>query len=290
MPELPEVEGVVRSLGPAAIGRTVRDVAISDTIIKSKSEAKEAILKNISPEEFTDRMRGMRILNVTRRSKYIYFHLEKEGVPALLVSHLGMSGAWFAVADLEDVTEDKFRRHVHVVLEMEDGGLLVFADIRRFGELRLIGREADHPPLLAMAPEPFDEEAEGHFLELSASRKYRDKPIKETIMDGHVISGCGNIYATEALFRMGIHPARRTSRISMERRSELFRAIVEILAEAVEAGGSSISDYRNINGEAGAMQDRLQMYGKKKCPACGSPTKRRTIGGRTSVYCPKCQH
>ncbi|MET3575960.1 bifunctional DNA-formamidopyrimidine glycosylase/DNA-(apurinic or apyrimidinic site) lyase [Bhargavaea ullalensis] len=290
MPELPEVEGVVRSLGPAAAGRTVRDAVISETIVRSKAESKEAILKNISPEEFVFRMRGMQVLRVTRRSKYIYFHLEKNGESFLLVSHLGMSGAWFAVGSLDEVTEGKFRRHIHVIFEMEDGGLLVYADIRRFGELRLIGEESDHPPLLAMAPEPFDEEAEGHFLELSASRKYRDKPIKETIMDGHVISGCGNIYATEALFRMGIHPARKTGRISMERRAKLFRSIVEILREAVEAGGSSISDYRNINGQAGSMQDRLRMYGKKHCPDCGSETKRRTIGGRTSVYCPKCQH
>jgi formamidopyrimidine-DNA glycosylase len=290
MPELPEVEGVVRSLAPAASGRTIRDIAVSDTIIRSKSEAKEAILKNISPDEFAGRMRGMTITDVTRRSKYIYFHLEKNGESHLLVSHLGMSGAWFAVNDIDEVKEEKFRRHIHVIFGMEDGGLLAYADIRRFGELRLIGEESDHPPLLAMAPEPFDEAAAGHFLSFCRTPKYAGKPIKETIMDGKVISGCGNIYATEALFRTGIHPGRKTGRISEKRLERLFAEIRQVLGEAIEAGGSSISDYRNINGEAGGMQERLRMYGRKSCPECGAETKRVTIAGRTSVYCPKCQH
>ena len=289
MPELPEVEGVVRSLAPAASGRTIRKVAVSDTIIKSKSEAKEAILKNLSPEEFAGRMRGMTITNVTRRSKYIYFHLDKDGDTHLLVSHLGMSGAWFAVSDIDEVREEKFRRHIHVIFGMEDGGLLAYADIRRFGELRLIGAESDYPPLLAMAPEPFDESAAGHFLDLCRTPKFAGKPIKETIMDGKVISGCGNIYATEALFRTGIHPGRKTGRISIKRLERLFAEIRQVLGEAIEAGGSSISDYRNINGEAGGMQDRLRMYGRQNCPDCGAQTKRMTIAGRTSVYCPKCQ-
>ena len=109
-------------------------------------------------------MMGMAIVNVTRRSKYIYFDVKKEGITYLLVSHLGMSGAWFAVNSIDEVTELKFRRHIHVIFEMEDGGLLVYSDIRRFGELRLLESEADHPPLLKMAPEPFDEDACGHYL------------------------------------------------------------------------------------------------------------------------------
>ena len=108
-------------------------------------------------------------------------------------------------------------------------------------------------------------------------------------MDGHVISGCGNIYATEALFRMKIHPGRTTERISLKRKQELFEAIVDILQESIDAGGSSISDYRNINGESGSMQNRLKMYGRKVCPECGTETKSMKIGGRTSVYCPNCQ-
>lgn len=289
MPELPEVEGVVRSLAPESIGRTISNITVSEIVIKSKEQGKEAIIKGSATSDFIENMEHMTIVNVTRRSKYIYMNLEKEGETYLLVSHLGMTGAWFVVNSLEEITELKFRKHVHVIFNMKDGGLLVYSDIRRFGELRILNEEADHPPLLKMAPEPFDEGACEHFLMLCELPKYKEKPIKEVIMDGQVISGCGNIYATEALFRMKIHPIRKAGRISVKRKEELFYTIVDILLESIEAGGSSISDYRNVNGEAGAMQNRLQMYGRKSCPICYTETKRQKIGGRTSVYCPKCQ-
>lgn len=289
MPELPEVEGVVRALAPIARGRTIQEVIVSDTVIKSKQLGKEAVIKGITTEDFILEMAGMTILDVTRRSKYIYFHLRKNSNTCLLVSHLGMTGAWFTVNTVEEITEAKFRKHVHVIFKLEDGGLLVYSDIRRFGELRLLGCEADHPPLLKMAPEPFASEARHHFLEWASTPKYACKPIKEVIMDGQVLSGCGNIYATEALFKMHIHPGRTAERISLRRKNELFDDIVAILQESIDAGGSSISDYRNINGEAGTMQDRLKMYGRKVCPVCGTATKSMKIASRTSVYCPKCQ-
>lgn len=288
MPELPEVEGVVRSLRPVAIGRTIRKVRISETVYRSKSEGKDAVLKGIDPDEFIRRMEGMKILDIVRRSKYIYFRLEKGDTEYLLVNHLGMTGAWFVVDGISDIEEEKFRKHTHVIFESEEG-LLVFSDIRRFGEMRLIRSESDYPPLLLMAPEPFDDMALSYFLSMCDLPKYKEKPIKEVIMDGHVISGCGNIYATEALFRMGIRPSRKVKMISKARKEELFMTIVEILNESIEAGGSTISDYRNINGGAGGMQHRLKMYGRKKCTTCGSPTKSLQIGGRTSVFCPKCQ-
>lgn len=289
MPELPEVEGVVRALAPESIGRTISNITVSEIVIHSKEQGKEAIIKGSTTSDFIENMERMTIVNVTRRSKYIYIKLEKEGETYLLVSHLGMTGAWFVVNSLEEITELKFRKHAHVIFTMKDGGLLVYSDIRRFGELRILNEEADHPPLLNMAPEPFDKNACDHFLALCELPKYQGKAIKEVVMDGQVISGCGNIYATEALFRMKIHPNRKVSRISAKRRRELFNTIVDILLESIEAGGSSISDYRNINGEAGAMQNRLEMYGQKSCPVCYAETKTMQIGGRTSVYCSKCQ-
>lgn len=289
MPELPEVEGLVRALAPEAIGRTIKDVTISNVVIESKERGREAIIKGMSTDDFIDQMKNMTIVNVSRRSKYIYLDLVKDQMNYLLVSHLGMSGAWFIVNSIEEVTELKFRRHIHVVFTMADGGLLVYSDIRRFGELRLLEVEADHPPLLKMAPEPFNEEACQHFLDLALLPKYARKPIKEVIMDGQVISGCGNIYATEALYQMKIHPGRTVERISLKRKKELFHVIVDVLQESIDAGGSSISDYRNINGESGSMQDRLEMYGRKACPSCHTETKSMKIGGRTSIYCPKCQ-
>lgn len=288
MPELPEVEGVVRQIRPAASNRTIRSVHVSDVIRLSKANGKEAIIKVMGVEDFIDRLTDAEILQVERRSKYIYFTMHKDQ-SFLLVNHLGMSGAWFHVKELADITEDKFRRHAHVTFELDDDSLLVFSDIRRFGEMRLLEDESGFPPLLLMAPEPFEPVALAHFLDLAESSRFKDKPIKEVIMDGQVISGCGNIYATEALFAMKIHPNRAASRISRKRKVELFEKIVAILLESIEAGGSTISDYRDINGESGSMQNRFGMYGKKQCTACGTPTKSLKIGGRTSVYCPACQ-
>lgn len=289
MPELPEVEGLVRSLQPIVTGKIIQSVDVSETIITSKANGKEAIIKGADVESFRKALPQKTIERIERRSKYIYFHLTKDGLPELLVSHLAMSGAWFYVKNLHEIVEEKFKRHVHVIFHFEEGDMLVYADIRRFGELRLLESEADYPPLLLMAPEPFDHGALEHFLEMSILPKYENKAIKEFIMDGHVVSGCGNIYATEALFNMRIHPARKVKRISKERRIQLFNEIVLVLLDSIEHGGSSISDYRSINGEAGNMQNRLQMYGKKSCPICGTKTKQKTIAGRTSTYCGICQ-
>lgn len=289
MPELPEVEGVLRSLQPIVTGKTIKSVDVSKTIYTSKANGKEAIIKGLDVEQFRLALPGVKIDHLERRSKYIYFHLMKNGYAHMLVSHLGMSGAWFYVKNLHEIIEDKFKRHAHVTFHFEEGDMLVYADIRRFGELRLLEKEADYPPLLLMAPEPFDQYALDHFLHMSALPKYENKAIKEFIMNGHIISGCGNIYATEALFRMKMHPARKVKRISRERKIQLFQEIVIVLLDSIENGGSTISDYRSINGESGNMQNRLQMYGKKECLVCGSKTKQKTIGGRTSTYCPVCQ-
>lgn len=288
MPELPEVEGVVRQIRPVSIGKKIDAVTVSDVIRLSKENGKEAIIKRIEADRFIQQLTGAQIMRVERRSKYIYFTLRK-GNEFLLVNHLGMSGAWFYVDQLEAIPEEKFRRHVHITLLLSDGNILAFSDIRRFGEMRVLQEEAEFPPLLLMAPEPFDKGALEHFLAMAESPKYKSKAIKELIMDGQIISGCGNIYATEALFKMKIHPNRAASRISQKRKIDLFSSIVAILAESIEAGGSTISDYRNVNGESGTMQNRFGMYGKKQCAICGTMTKTLKIGGRASVYCPSCQ-
>lgn len=289
MPELPEVEGVVRALRPVVEGKTIERVTTSSTIQTSYENGKESIVKKSSPQTFAKALVGMQITEIERRAKYIFFHLMREGNRYLFVNHLGMTGAWFTVNTLAEITEDKFRRHAHVIIQFTDKQLLVYADIRRFGECRLIEKISDHPPLLKMAPEPFVKEAEDFFIEQSEKTKYANKAIKEVIMDGQVISGCGNIYATEALFTMKINPLRKTSQISESSKRLLFHAIVNILQESIDFGGSSISDYRNINGEAGTMQNRLKMYGRKQCPICQSETTQVSIGGRTSTYCDNCQ-
>lgn len=290
MPELPEVEGVVRALKPEIEGRTIESVKLSETIHLGFSEGKQCIVKQAEPDAFEATLAHMTITKVVRRSKYIFFHLLKDDVPYYLVSHLGMTGAWFVVDSPENISEAKFKKHIHATFRLTDGGYLVYSDIRRFGELRLLANLEDHAPLTKMAPEPFDDDASDFFIAKTLLPKYEKKSVKEVIMDGQVISGCGNIYATEALFNVRIHPARKVNRISEKRKRELFDAIVAVLRQSIESGGSTISDYRNINGEAGSMQNRLQMYGKKICPACETQTSQMTIGGRTSVFCPNCQH
>ncbi|MGN7479082.1 bifunctional DNA-formamidopyrimidine glycosylase/DNA-(apurinic or apyrimidinic site) lyase [Solibacillus silvestris] len=289
MPELPEVEGVVRDLRPIVEGKTIETITLSDVVYTSHEAGKQAIVKNASPYQFEELLHNMTIKKLERRSKYIFFHLMKEGESFILVNHLGMSGAWFAVRDVSEITEEKFRKHIHAIFKLTSGELLVYADIRRFGELRFIKEIADHPPLLKMAPEPFDQIACEFFLTQCGKPKFAKRAIKEVIMDGQVISGCGNIYATESLFKMLIHPGRTTSDLSHEEKTKLFQVICDVLQESIDSGGSTISDYRSINGGAGTMQHRLKMYGKKQCAACGSNTESMVIGGRTSTYCPQCQ-
>ncbi|MEK3766728.1 bifunctional DNA-formamidopyrimidine glycosylase/DNA-(apurinic or apyrimidinic site) lyase [Solibacillus sp. FSL K6-4121] len=289
MPELPEVEGVVRDLRPIVEGKTIVSVSLSDVVYTSHEAGKQAIVKNAKPSQFELVVRDMIIDKLERRSKYIFFHLKKSDERFILVNHLGMSGAWFVVNDVLEIAEEKFRKHIHAVFTLASGELLVYADIRRFGELRFIKELADHPPLLKMAPEPFDESACDFFLTQSEKPKFAKKAIKEVIMDGQVISGCGNIYATEALFKLFIHPGRVTSDLNREKKMELFQVICDVLQESIDSGGSTISDYRSINGGAGTMQHRLKMYGKKQCVICEANTESIVIGGRTSTYCPQCQ-
>ncbi|PPA71611.1 bifunctional DNA-formamidopyrimidine glycosylase/DNA-(apurinic or apyrimidinic site) lyase [Jeotgalibacillus proteolyticus] len=289
MPELPEVEHVKRGLEPYITGEKIVSAEFSETVHRSHSQGKQAVLKGMKLEDFSQQVTGFTITNLLRRSKYLLFEMEKEERSSFLLSHLGMSGAWFAVDSVEQIVEGKFRNHIHVIFTLESGRLLIYSDIRRFGELRYLEKLQDHPPLLAIGTEPFDEKAEELFLAALNLPKFTKKPIKEVIMNHQVIAGCGNIYATEALFRSQIHPKRAVGRMSLAKRTELFKEIVEVLKEGIDAGGSSISDYRNVNGEAGSMQERLQMYGKKVCPSCGAAVKQAVIGGRNSHYCSSCQ-
>jgi len=200
MPELPEVEGVVQALKPKMEGRTIQQVQLSEVIRFSFGEGKQCIVKQAEPDAFEMSLTQMTITKIERRAKYIFFHMRKENVPYVLVSHLGMTGAWFVVNSPEEINEAKFQKHIHATFKMADGGFLIYSDIRRFGELRFLEKIEDHTPLTKMAPEPFDEIACDYFIAQSKLPKYENKSVKEVIMDGQVISGRGNIYATEALF------------------------------------------------------------------------------------------
>ena len=289
MPELPEVEGVVRDLKPLVEGKRIETVNISETVYTSHAAGKQTIVKASEPADFELVMSGMTIDRIERRAKYIFIHLTRDVETFVLVNHLGMTGAWFVVRDILEITEEKFRKHIHAIFTLNSGELLVYSDIRRFGELRFVKEISQHTPLTLMAPEPFDDDACDFFLAKSKTPRYEKKPIKEVIMDGQVISGCGNIYATEALFAVGVRPTKKTGSLTKAKKVELFEAIAAVLRESIENGGSTISDYRSVNGGAGSMQDRLKMYSKKHCPKCEGETMAVVIAGRTSTYCPSCQ-
>ena len=289
MPELPEVEGVVRDLKPLVEGETIEHVVLSEVVHMSHAGGKQTIVKGSDLDSFQLMLRDMKITKVERRAKYIFIHLMRNEEPFVLVNHLGMTGAWFVVNDVMEIAEEKFRKHVHAIFKLANGQLFVFSDIRRFGELRFMKAITDHKPLTLMAPEPFDDHACEFFLTQCKKSKYENKQIKEVIMDGQVISGCGNIYATESLFATKIRPTKKVKSISKAKKMELFKAIVDVLKESIENGGSTISDYRSVNGGAGSMQDRLKMYSRKNCPACLKETTSVVIAGRTSTYCPNCQ-
>lgn len=289
MPELPEVEHVKRGLSPKVEGLIIEEVTFSDTVIQAHEAGRKAVVKGEGLDAFRFAVTQKEISAIDRRSKYLLFRLGRLEDEMLILSHLGMTGAWFVVNELGEILEDRFRNHVHVIFNLSNGQKLVYSDIRRFGEMRFLPSEDAHPPLAEIGPEPFDEDAEIRFLAALMLPKFSRKPVKESIMHHSVVAGCGNIYATEALFRAGVSPKRRTDRLSLKKKRELFHHIVDVLKEGIAAGGSSISDYRNVNGEAGGMQERLQMYAKSTCPVCGSAVKKAVVGGRTSHYCTTCQ-
>lgn len=288
MPELPEVEIVKRELLPHLRDVTIEQVEVSDKVIIGHQENKRTIIKN-DLKTFIDQMTGSKILTVMRRGKYLNFTLQKENEYFSLVSHLGMSGAYFVVDAPEMVTEKNYRTHTHVIFKLSTSKYLVYADIRRFGEMRYVPKISEFKPFLEMAEEYSEETSLESFLNRTSLEKFGRMTIKQAIMDARVIPGVGNIYANEALFRSGILPTRKTSRLSKARLKDLHKAMVDILNEAITRGGSTISDYRNTSGESGSMQDKFQIYQKKICPTCENEVHTKVINTRNTFYCTQCQ-
>lgn len=288
MPELPEVEIVKRELQPHVQGRTIESVKVSDKVIVGHETGKQTIVKN-DLDEFLEQVTGSQIITVSRRGKYLNFALMRENHYFNLVSHLGMSGAYFVVDAPEMVTEPNYRTHTHVTFKLSTGKYLVYSDIRRFGEMRIVPKISEFQPFKEMAPEYNDAQSLASFLDRASHERYKQMTIKQAIMDARVIPGVGNIYANEALFRSGISPVRKTSRVSIERLTRLHAEIIDILDEAIKRGGSTISDYRNTSGESGTMQDRFLIYQKKVCPNCQGEVQTKVINTRNSFYCRRCQ-
>ncbi len=273
MPELPEVETVRRGLEELLENHpTIEQIQLTRKDIRFPI-----------PKNFVSALEGQSITGVRRRAKYLFIDTPKVS----LLSHLGMTGSWRI--ETKTPAHDK---HDHCFIELSDRRILVFRDPRRFGVLDLVkpGEESKHKLLKALGPEPLDETKfnADSFHERSRKRKVS---IKVFIMDQKTVVGVGNIYASEALFRAKIRPQKLAGKLSRHEALRLVEAIRSVLTEAIEAGGSSIRDYKNAGGESGAFQDAHQVYerGGEPCRVCATPIRSKVIGGRSTYWCPKCQ-
>lgn len=286
MPELPEVELVKRELTPV-INLKITDVELSQYIYNGHKTNKRTIVKD-NLDAFKTLVEGKTIMHIGRRGKYLYFLLGDEYETTHLVSHLGMSGAYFIVSDFEDIKEHNFKKHWQVIFSLDNGQKLIYSDIRRFGEMHTHESLHDFPPFARMAPEYTDELSLYHYMTMMRAKKYENKPVKAAIMDGEVIPGVGNIYAVESLYLSHILPTRKVKNISDQRLRELFDRITEVFELSLSRGGSTISDYRSVTGGRGEMQNSFNVYQRKTCPL-GHPLKTKVINTRNTFYCTTCQ-
>lgn len=265
MPELPEVETIVRELKPIITGKTVQGISImwERTV-------------DANHDEFLEKLKGHSITSVNRRGKYICMHLETGDVVTI---HLRMTGKL-----LFELTE-KDKTHLRVTFTFSDQSNLYFVDIRKFGRIKLW--QKCKPLLPQLGPEPLDEKTIHAVLTDTRSRR----AIKTLLLDQHVLVGIGNIYADEALFLAGIHPATPAYRVHRAGLRKLSKRIPEILGKAIKNKGTTISDYRKTDSSSGQNQYFLNVYGRenKKCRSCETSIVRITLNNRSSYFCPDCQ-
>ena len=282
MPELPEVETVRRGLAPVMEGVRI-----------ARAQVNRPDLRWPFPPAMAERLTGRRVERLRRRSKYILADLD--GGETLLI-HLGMSGRILVSGDpLGRFVHDHPapEKHDHVVLEMENGARITFNDPRRFGAMDLLqtAEAAAHRLLAGLGPEPLGNDF--HEVHLVAALRGRRSPVKAMLLDQRIVAGLGNIYVCEALFRTGISPVRQAGRISARRVASLVPAIRQVLTDAIDAGGSSLRDYRQADGELGYFQHSFDVYGREgapcRTPGCTSVIARTVQSGRSSFYCPTCQ-
>src|SRR6476469_2948039 len=273
MPELPEVEHVVRALSPIVTGRRIL--------------AAELNLKRIAPgisrQRFNHQLQNARITAVGRRGKYILFHLESGHV---LTTHLRMTGKFVSLT-----TDQSLPPYAHVVFYLDDERRLVFCDMRQFGRMQIF-KDQLRPPkeLQSLAPEPLsDDFTEDYFLNtLSRSRR----PLKHLLLDQTRILGLGNIYASEALFLAGVNPKKAANKLSKPRARKLYQAIRDVLQEAIDAGSTLRIDLADGNGSYFEAPERFwRVYEREDepCVRCGIMIRRVVQGGRSTYFCPRCQ-
>lgn len=282
MPELPEVETVMRGLAPSMEGAVI-----------SRAQVNRPDLRWPFPDNMSERLQGARVSALRRRSKYILAELDRGET---LLVHLGMSGRMTVSGDpLGQFVHDHpaHQKHDHVVLDMDNGARVTFNDPRRFGAMDLIATDGleDHKLLAVLGPEPLGNSFDEAYL--VEALKTRNTPIKSALLDQGIIAGLGNIYVCETLFRCGISPKRKAREIAQTRVASLVPVIREVLQDAIKAGGSSLKDFRQANGELGYFQHSFDVYGREGEPcrrqSCEGEVARITQSGRSTFYCSQCQ-
>lgn len=273
MPELPEVETVRRTLAPA-IGARLARVTTSGKALR---------LGRAVPVRALRRLVGAQIVGVRRLGKYLLVDTDTER--SVLV-HLGMSGRFRVQAATEPRAP-----HTHVVFELDGGRELRFSDPRRFGQVDVVtrGREREHPALAVLGPDPIAEQVTGEHLH--ARSRGRQVTLKAFVLDQGVLAGVGNIYASEALWQVGLRPSRRAGRLTLAQAQGLAGAIRAVLDHALDHGGTTLRDFVDADGAGGEHADYLQVYGRagEPCPRCRSAIRRVVQAGRATYYCPRCQ-
>ena len=288
MPELPEVETVLRGLESVMVGQKIIN-----------AEIRRPDLRWPFPENMSERLTGVTILRLYRRSKYILCDLNSGET---LLIHLGMSGRMtisHAHNDAVDLLANFHHKHSlpakhdHVILDMTNGTRISFNDTRRFGAMDLIetNNYFNHKLIKLLGPEPLGNEFNPPYLQ--SKLKGKTAPIKSALLDQRIVSGLGNIYVCESLWRAGINPTRLSGKVSRKKIEVLVPIIRDVLREAISAGGSSLKDHRQTNGDLGYFQHSFAVYGRggKKCNSanCSELIKRIVQSGRSSFYCAKCQ-
>ena len=291
MPELPEVETVVRDLRPQLTGRRIQSIQLS-----RDPAALARVIRHPTARAFARRLKGKTIAGVERRGKYIVMPLNgspspsqgegREGVPRFVV-HLGMTGhlrVW--------EPEEAAVKHTHFRALLDSGLELRYDDARQFGRL-LLGSEPELVKARAfparLGPEPIHGDlTEREFERLVRARR---RPVKSALLDQSFLAGVGNIYADEACFRAGIRPSRWTHRLTARERLALYASIQEVLENSIAARGSSIINYVDAFGLPGSNQEKLLVYGRggESCLRCGTPLQATRLAGRGTVYCRRCQ-
>jgi len=307
MPELPEVQTTVTGLN-----RTITSLTITDVWTDYNSPyftGSDTIKDPAYFKHFKKEILGKKIISVSRRAKNILIHLEASGKSAFgptILIHMKMTGhiiigrymfdakkkkdPWTPAPDERKALHDPFNKFIHFVLSFSNGKQLAFSDMRKFAKVTLLTNHQEH--LSDLGPEPLGKEFTYPLFKERLSRKPAGK-IKTTLMDQTIISGVGNIYSDEALFRASIHPEEQVKNISDESLKKLYVATKKVLEKGIDFGGDSMSDYRNIDGERGKFQEQHQAYRKTGTlcslringKICGGTIQRKIVGGRSAHFC-----